>query len=372
MHLANGLVTMDVETIAGQFATRGEITEVTPHGGGHINDSYHLFNGRETEPDYLLQRVNHYVFKDVDLLMQNMLQVTAHIRELVQKTDPGDLDQKTLAIIPTVKGEPYFKDPDGNYWRVLNFISDHVVFENTRDPELAYEGARMFGQFTQMLSGLDPSDLGETIPRFHDMKWRLSNLRESVRKNSAGRLSQVKDEVAYVESSAELMCTVQELGEKGIIPKRVTHNDTKINNVLFDRDHKGLCVIDLDTVMPGYVHFDYGDGIRTFTNTGEEDDEDLDRITMDLELFRAFTAGFLDSTRQILRKEETESLVYAGLMFPYIMGVRFLTDYLDGDVYYKVHHPEHNLVRARAQFRLAQDGESKLSALKKIISEYAQ
>jgi hypothetical protein len=358
---------MTTKEIAGRFGTKGIIGEVRPHGGGHINDSYQLVNKAAGQPDYLLQRVNHYVFKDVDLLMRNMALVTDHIAEKLRREGAEELERRMLRIIPTKNGKSYFIDPDGNYWRVLNFISDHVAFDSTRDPELAYEGARMFGGFTRMLSDLPASSLGETIPRFHNLKWRLSNLREGIRDDKAGRLKLVKEEVRYVESSEKLMTTIQDLGEKGAIPDRVTHNDTKINNVLFDRDHRGLCVIDLDTVMPGYVHYDFGDGIRTFTNTGEEDDEELDRITMDLALFEAFASGFLDSTRDILTRKEVETLVYAGLLFPFIMGVRFLTDYLAGDVYYKIKHKEHNLVRARAQFKLAQDGEAKLEKLKEIV-----
>jgi hypothetical protein len=358
---------MNREEIASQFATAGTIRDVLVHGGGHINDSYHLVNGIPDQPDYLLQRVNHYVFKDVDLLMRNMAVVTDHIRAQLEEQGAEDLERKSLSITPTRNGKSYFLDPDGNYWRVLNFIKDHVVYESASDPDIAHEGARMFGGFTGMLSDLSASGIGETIPKFHNLKWRLSNLKESIRNDRAGRLASVKDEVSYVESSVKLMTTIQDLGETGAIPERITHNDTKINNVLFDRNNRGLCVIDLDTVMPGYVHYDFGDGVRTFTNTGKEDDADLDRITMDIELFEAFASGFLDSTRDILTETETDTLVYAGLLFPFIMGVRFLTDYLDGDVYYKIKHKEHNLVRARAQFRLAQDGESKLDRLREII-----
>jgi hypothetical protein len=358
---------MDIKEIADQFATDGVIGDIKPHGGGHINDSYHLVNSEPGSPDYLLQRVNHYVFKDVDLLMKNMEIVTDHISSIIQKSDPENLHRKSLRIIPTRGQKSYYKDPEGNYWRVLNFIQDHVVFERATNPEIAYEGARMFGNFTYLLAGVDAGSLGETIPRFHNIKWRLSNLEESIKENAAGRVHLVKDEINYVEKSADLMSTIQNLGENGTIPLRVTHNDTKINNVLFDRNHQGLCVIDLDTVMPGYVHYDMGDGIRTFTNTGEEDDENLDNIQMDLELYQAFASGFLDSTREILTPAEADTLVYAGLLFPYIMGVRFLTDYISGDVYYKIQHKEHNLVRARAQLKLAQDGESKLDQCRDII-----
>jgi len=177
----------------------------------------------------------------------------------------------------------------------------------------------------------------------------------------------VKEEIEYVESRAEMMLTIHKLGETGAIPLRVTHNDTKISNVLFDKDRKGLCVIDLDTIQPGYVTSDFGDGIRTLTNTGEEDDENLDRVTMDLDLYEAFAAGFLDSTREILLDAEKDALLYAGLLFPYMQAVRFLIDYLDGDTYYKVKHPEHNLVRTRAQLKLTKDGEEKMDKLKAII-----
>ena len=360
---------MTVEEIAQQFATEGDIQKISAHGGGHINDSYHLVNNSPGKGDYLLQRVNHYVFKDVDLLMRNMVIVTDHIASIMEKEDPANLDRKTLRIIPTRDGKTYFKDPEGNFWRVLNFIADHLVFESASDPEIAYEGARMFGNFTKMLSGLDPSQIGDTIPKFHNLKWRLSNLKESIREDKVNRVGLVKEEIRYVERVTELMCTIQELGEKGVIPMRITHNDTKINNVLFDKDRNGLCVIDLDTVMPGYVHYDMGDGIRTFTNTGEEDDENLDNITMDLTLFEAFAKGFLESTREILNPTEVDTLAHAGLLFPFIMGVRFLTDYIAGDVYYKIHHKEHNLVRARAQFKLAQDGESKLDKMQEIIKK---
>ncbi|MCK5135945.1 MAG: aminoglycoside phosphotransferase family protein [Bacteroidales bacterium] len=358
---------MTLDEITKQFATAGSIGKIQPHGGGHINDSYHLVNNQENESDYLLQKINHYVFKDVDLLMNNISMVTYHITDHLKKDNQKDLNRRSLTIVPTTDGALYFKDPDGNYWRIFNFIKDHVVFEATSDPELAYEGARMFGSFTNMLSGINPSDLGDTIPKFHSIKWRFSNLKESIAEDAVDRVKLVRDEIRYVETSIGLMSKIQELGEKGSIPLRVTHNDTKINNVLFDRDHKGLCVIDLDTVMPGYVHYDFGDGIRTFTNTGEEDDEDLNNISMDLDLYRAFASGFLESTREILNKTEIETLVYAGLLFPYIMGVRFLTDYIAGDVYYKTKHKEHNLVRAKAQLKLAMDGESKLEKTQEII-----
>lgn len=360
---------MTVETIAGQFATEGTISKVQPHGGGHINDSYRLLNGTLDHPDYLLQRVNHYVFKDVELLMRNMVLVTDHVRAKIQKDHPEEVERRCMTIIPAIDGKSYFKDPEGNYWRVLRFIEDHLVFDSTTDTDIAYEGARTFGAFTEMLNDLPAGEVGTVIPDFHNMKWRLTQLEDSIRKDAAGRLKEVKKEIDYVESRSKMMLTIHELGEKGAIPLRVTHNDTKINNVLFDTNRKGLCVIDLDTIQPGYVTSDFGDGIRTLTNTGEEDDSNLDRVSMDLELFEAFASGFLDSTREILSVTEKEALLYAGLLFPYMQAVRFLIDYLDGDIYYKVKDREHNLVRTRAQLKLTQDGEEKMDKLKAIIKK---
>ena len=360
---------MKIEAIAAQFATDGKIGKLNIHAGGHINDSYRLTNTMDDQPDYLLQRVNHNVFKDVPLLMNNMVLVTDHVAAKVRNIYPDEVERRSLTIVPTIDGLTYFKDPEGNFWRVLRFIEDHLVFDSTTDPDIAYEGAKTFGAFSAMLNDLPAEKVGTVIPDFHNMKWRLTQLKESIRKDAAGRLKVVKEEIEYVESRAKMMLTIHELGEKGTIPLRVTHNDTKISNVLFDLDRKGLCVIDLDTIQPGYVTSDFGDGIRTLTNTGEEDDENLDRVTMDLELYEAFASGFLDSTREILLDAEKDALLYAGLLFPYMQAVRFLIDYLDGDTYYKVKHPEHNLVRTRAQLKLTKDGEDKMDKLKAIIKK---
>ncbi|MDF1576321.1 MAG: aminoglycoside phosphotransferase family protein [Bacteroidales bacterium] len=358
---------MIVETIAARFATEGSIAKVQAHGGGHINDTYRLVNRVDAAPDYLLQRVNHQVFKDVPLLMQNMVLVTDHVAARIRKDFPDEVERRSLTIVPTTDGRSFFKDPEGNFWRVLRFIDNHLVFDSTTDPDIAYQGAHTFGAFTSMLNDLPAEKVGTVIPDFHNMKWRLTQLKESIRRDAAGRLKVVTEEIAYVESRAKMMLTIHELGKKGAIPLRVTHNDTKISNVLFDEERKGLCVIDLDTIQPGYVTSDFGDGIRTLTNTGEEDDENLDRVTMDLDLFEAFASGFLDSTREILLETEKDALLYAGLLFPYMQAVRFLIDYLDGDSYYKVRHPEHNLVRTRAQLKLTRDGEDKMDKLREII-----
>ncbi|MEN8155456.1 MAG: aminoglycoside phosphotransferase family protein [Bacteroidota bacterium] len=360
---------MNPTDIAKQFATDGTINEIKTHHGGHINDSYRLTNTTKGKPDYIMQRVNHHVFKDVELLMQNMVLVTDHVTAKVKKAYPEDPQRRSLEIIPALDGRSFFRDPEGNYWRVLRFIEDHLVFDSTTDPDIAYQGALKFGEFTRMLNDLKAEKVGTIIPDFHNMKWRLTQLEEAIKNNKAGRMKEVKEEIGYIESRAKMMLTVHELGEKGAIPLRITHNDTKISNVLFDMDKKGLCVIDLDTIQPGYVTSDFGDGIRTLTNTGEEDDRELDKVTMEIGLYEAFATGFLDSTREILSETEKDALLYGGLLFPYMQGVRFLIDYIDGDLYYKTGYDDHNLVRTRAQLKLAQDGESKLDKMKEIITK---
>ena len=223
---------MTIDSIATQFATEGSLGKLQVHSGGFINDSYRLVNTVKGAPDYLLQRVNHNVFKDVPLLMNNMSIVTDHVRTKVEKKTPGEEERRSLTIIPTKDGQNYFKDPEGNFWRMLRFIEDHLVFESTTDPAIAYEGAKTFGAFTVMLNDLPAGKVGCVIPDFHNMKWRLTQLRESMSKDVAGRLKEVKKEVDYVETRSKMMLTIHELGEKGAIPLRVTHNDTKISPVM--------------------------------------------------------------------------------------------------------------------------------------------
>ncbi len=358
---------MTVKLIVEQFAIIGSVGSISPFGGGHINDTYHVQNSIAEKPFYLLQKINSFVFKDVGALMGNMSLVTSHIRKKLIHNNTTDVDRRSLMVINTKNGKPFFTDPSGQHWRMFNFIDNSKVYDKVTDPNIAFEGARMFGAFLTSLSDLQPNLLKETIPNFHNLKKRLQQLEHQIKENRVGRVKYVQDVIGYVRSSYDIMCTIQELGEKGLIPLRITHNDTKINNVLFDENNKGLCVVDLDTIMPGYVHYDFGDGVRTTANTGEEDDENLKNISYDLKMFEAFSAGYIESAHQLLNKAELSSLVYASLLFPFIMGVRFLTDYIAGDVYYKTNYDDHNLIRAKAQFKLAQDGELKLEEMKKII-----
>lgn len=360
---------MNVEKIIDQFQIKGAVTSIEPFGGGHINDTYYVKCQKSGGTDYLLQKVNTYVFKDIVGLMNNIDVVTRHLRSKLVEQNVPDIDNRSLRLYPLKDGRLYFNDEENQSWRVFNFVNDHKVYDGAPNTEIAYEGARMFGQFLNDLSDLDPKGVVDTIPNFHNIKFRLDNLEKAISENPKGRVDQVKEQIKYVRASYEIMSVIQNLGEKGLIPPRIVHNDTKINNVLFDKHNKGLCVIDLDTIMPGYVHYDMGDGVRTCANTGAEDDADLSNISYDLEMFKAFCSGYIESVSSILNEVERSTLANAALLFPFIMGVRFLTDYIAGDVYYKINYEDHNLVRAKAQLKLAADGESKMSELERIVKE---
>lgn len=358
---------MSVEKIISNFQINSPVTSIKPFGGGHINDTFLVQCQNPSEPDYLLQKVNSYVFKDIEGLMGNIDKVTSHLRNKLEEDGVEDYRRRSLKLFKTKNDELYFEDAEGHFWRLFNFIGDHKVYDGTPSPEIAFEGARMFGEFLHQLSDLDPAGIVETIPDFHNIRYRLSNLEIAIKADPLKRVCCLDEEINYVRSRYEVMSTIQVLGEKGLITPRIVHNDTKINNILFDQEDKGLCVVDLDTIMPGFVHYDFGDGVRTCANTGAEDDEDVNNIGYDLDIFESFSAGFIDSVHSMLNQEERSSLAHAALLFPFIMGVRFLTDYISGDVYYKVEHTYHNYYRARAQLKLAQDGEAKLEEMQRIV-----
>lgn len=358
---------MELINIIDQFEIKGNVSAAEPFGGGHINDTFRVRCNGVSKKDYLLQKVNRYVFRDIDGLMNNIDLVTNHLREKLRSEQVLDLDRRTLEVIKTKDNRLFIEDEEKQCWRIFNFIDDHVVYDRATNTNIAYEGARMFGQFITQLSDLDPKQIVDTIPNFHNIKFRLDNLEHAITKDSAHRVKEVKDQIDYVRRSYDIMTVIYNLGKKGLIPTRIVHNDTKINNILFDRQNKGLCIIDLDTVMAGYAHYDFGDVVRTGATTADEDEEELQKISYDLNMYEAFSAGFLESIGDILNVEEINTLAHAALLFPFIMGVRFLTDYIEGDIYYKIKHPKQNLVRAKAQLKLASDGETKLQELQRIV-----
>lgn len=359
----------NLKNIAVRFAIRGGVSQIRPFGNGLINDSY-LIETEGNNPNYLLQRINHNVFRDVDLLQANIEAATAHIRRKLTERGETDIDRKVLKLIPANDGKTYIFDGE-SYWRVLAFIPDSISYEAVT-PDSSRLAGRAFGDFQSMLADI-PDELGETIPDFHNMEFRLSQLRDAVARDAAGRLAEVADLVAAIESRAAEMTLAERLHREGKLPKRICHCDTKVNNMLFDRESgELLCVVDLDTVMPSFVFSDFGDFLRTGANTGDEDDRDLDRVEFDMDIFEAFTEGYLSAAKHFLTPVEIENLPYAAALFPYMQAVRFLADHIEGDTYYKIKYPGHNLVRTRAQLKLLASIDRNMTEMKRIVASFSK
>lgn len=339
----------ELKSIVEKFNVEGTIASIRPLGNGLINDTYLVVTAGEND-DYVLQRINNSIFQDVDLLQHNVESVTNHIRKKLAEAGEDDINRKVLRFVETGEGKTYYLDGAGRYWRVSVFIPRAKTFEAVT-PEYSYYAGKAFGNFEAMLVDL-PETLGETIPDFHNMELRMRQLRDAVAQDAKGRLSEVQDIVDELESHAHEMCKAERMGREGKLPKRVCHCDTKVNNMMFDEEGRVLCVIDLDTVMPSFVFSDYGDFLRTGANFVAEDDPEIEKVGFRVDIFESFTKGYLESAKSFLTPVETENLPYAVALFPYMQCVRFLTDYINGDTYYKIKYPEHNLVRTRNQLAL--------------------
>lgn len=353
--------------ILNQFQIDGKMVSAEPFGNGHINDTLKVTDS-EGKIRYILQRINHHIFTNVDMLQNNIHTVTSHIRKKLEAKGETDINRKVLTFIPTKDNKLYYFDGD-SYWRVCLFIPRSKSFEEVT-PELSYEAGKAFGDFQSMLSDLPEGALGETIPNFHNMEFRLKQFHDAVEANAASRLSEVKDLVEEVEKRAKAMCIQEDLYREGKLKKRTNHCDTKVNNIMFDENGKVLCVIDLDTVMPGFVLSDIGDFIRTGANTGAEDDENLDRVHVNMEIFKAYTKGYMETAKAFLTPSEIKMLPYGGRLLTYMQTVRFLTDYINGDTYYKIHGPKHNLQRTKAQFKLLQSLEAHADEMDAFMTEW--
>ena len=357
-----------LKEIVFQFIDKDENVKIEPLGKGHINDSYRV--GTD-EKEYVLQRINHNIFKNVHELQVNIYRVTNHIRGKLIEKGVTDVERRVITLIPTHNGALYYKDINGDYWRLMIFIKDSKSYEEI-NPNLAYRAGMAFGEFQKALEDIQGEPLFETIPNFHNMENRLEAFRESVKANKAGRLDEVADLVKEIEDRADEMCKAERMHREGKLAKRINHCDTKVNNVLFDNDDQVICVVDLDTVMPGFVLSDFGDFIRTGANTGAEDDKDLDNVSVDLDIFEAYAKGYLKHAASFLTDTEIENLAYGAKLLTYMQTVRFFTDYIDGDTYYKIAYPEHNLVRTKAQFKLLQSLEENYEKMQQIVKNASQ
>lgn len=359
------------EAIAG-FSFLGTLKNRRPFGNGHINDTYLLtFEiGDMGTVDVILQRMNREVFKKPVELMENIAGVTAYLREKII-ANGGDPERETLNIIPAKDGKAYYADSEGEYWRAYKFITNATSYDQVEKPEDFYESAVAFGNFQRLLADYPAETLHETIKGFHDTKARLQVFMDAAAKDVCGRAAHVQKEIEFVLEHEDTANVFGDLLEKGEIPLRVTHNDTKLNNIMIDNaTRKGICVIDLDTVMPGLAMNDFGDSIRFGASTAAEDETDLAKVSCSMELFEIYVKGFLEGCAGSLTQREIELLPMGAKVMTYECGMRFLTDYLEGDHYFKISRENHNLDRARTQFKLVADMEDKWETMCDIVRKY--
>lgn len=351
------------------FQHQGTFLSAEQYGSGHIHDTYCVQTAERNCDDYILQKLNSSVFKDIPRLQKNIERVTKHLNGKLSGIPGSNVKRECLTLIPAKDGKSWIVDSDGNFWRIYLFIPGHRSYNIVDSPGKAFEGGKAIGRFQAMLADMPGEPLSETIPKFHNIEYRIDMLNCKVSENPCNRVSEAAEEINEYLDRGEEMKTILKLGRAGKIPLRITHNDTKFNNILFDENDKALCVIDLDTVMPGYVHYDFGDAIRTVANTASEDEKDLSKIEMNIDLFEAYAGGYLAEAGNTLNEVEKQYLAFAPKLITYTMGIRFLTDYIDGDNYYKIHRPQHNLQRSRAQLKLVKSMERQHGEMNKIIEK---
>lgn len=360
------------EAIA-NFRYDGVLVDERPYGSGHINDTFLLtfdISGMGTIR-VILQRMNDSIFKEPEKLMENVLGVTSYLRKIIIENG-GDPERETLNVIRTVANRPYFVDSEGGYWRSYKFIEGATCYDQVESPEDFYQSAVSFGNFQRLLAEYPAETLHETIEGFHDTKARFETFKKAVEADVCGRAASVQKEIQFVLDHEDVANVFGDMLAKGEIPLRVTHNDTKLNNIMIDdKTRKGICVIDLDTVMPGLAMNDFGDSIRFGASTAAEDEQDLSKVSCDMDLFDIYAKGFIEGCGGKLTDKEIELLPMGAKVMTFECGMRFLTDYLEGDHYFKIHREGHNLDRCRTQFKLVEDMEAKWDTMQEIIKKYA-
>lgn len=360
----------DWRAIASKFQLSGRPVSMEICTFGHINDTY-MVTTEAASGDirrYVLQRINHHVFQNPAQVMENMAAVTQHLRTKVTEAG-GNPEREALTLVPTVDGQTWTQTPDGDYWRACLYIEGASTY-NEATPQLFYNAGKAFGEFMKLLDDFPAETLHETIPQFHDTRKRYNDLMQAVEKDAAGRADEVLAEIEFARKREPDAPLVLDLIASGKIPLRVTHNDTKLNNVMIDDETgEAVCVLDLDTVMPGSALYDFGDAVRFGASTAAEDETDLSKVGIDLDLFREFTNGYLSAAGEFLTPTELNYLAFSAKLITYELGMRFLTDHLNGDVYFRIHRPNHNLDRARTQFKLVEDMEAKMDKMNAIVME---
>ncbi len=354
------------------FDFKGEILDSVRFGNGHINETFCVTveHADQSTERFVLQRINDNVFKRPEQVMENIANVTDYLRERIRENG-GDEARETLRILRTKTGNTLFRDSSGGYWRCYPFVEQTFCLQQVDNPEHFYQAAKSFGNFLYMLRDYDASTLHETIPRFHDTPHRYRNFRRALKADPFSRAQSAREEIDFVIAHRKDCAKLFNLLEKGELPLRVTHNDTKLNNILFDeKTGKAICIVDLDTIMPGSALSDYGDAIRFGATTAAEDEPDLSKVHFDLPLYELYTKGYLEGTNGALTPLECECLPWGAKILTLECGIRFLTDYLQGDTYFRTRYPEHNLVRARTQFKLVAEMEEHWDEMYAILNKY--
>lgn len=356
-----------------QFDFQGRVISCDSYGSGHINDTYRVVAMRGGEKvNFILQRMNHEIFTEPEKLMENVIGVTSFLRKKIVEQG-GDPDRETLNLVPTHDGKLFYKDSIGSYWRVYRYITGAVTYDLVEKPDDFYQSAVAFGHFQSLLSQYPAHTLHETIKDFHNTRARFETFKKAVEEDVCHRAAGVQKEIQFILDREETACCLPELQRTGRLPLRVTHNDTKLNNIMIDEETgKAICVIDLDTVMPGLAVNDFGDSIRFGASTASEDETDLDKVSCSMSLYRLYVKGFMEGCGKSLTEEEIKMLPMGAKTMTFECGMRFLTDYLQGDTYFKIHRENHNLDRCRTQLKLVADMEEKWDEMNEIVSSYLQ
>jgi Ser/Thr protein kinase RdoA (MazF antagonist) len=353
----------NLDAVVRQFQFTGKFASASPYGSGHINDTWRLvFHAMDAPVHFILQRINHKIFKNPVALMENIERVTTHLAS--QLAHDPDVERRVLKLIPALDGRTWHRDDEGSYWRAYHFIESARSYDAVESPEQAYQAARAFGRFQQLLVNLPAPRLHDTIPDFHHTPKRFAALEQAIAADGANRAKFVKQEIEFALERESITSVLL----RANLPERVTHNDTKINNVLLDdATGEGICIIDLDTVMPGLINYDFGDMVRTATSPASEDERDLSKVHLQFPMFEALVRGYLSTAGSFLTDAEIQYLAFSGKLITFEMGIRFLADFLAGDTYYKVHRDGHNLERCRTQFKLVQSIEQQEDAMHKLV-----
>jgi Ser/Thr protein kinase RdoA (MazF antagonist) len=356
-----------------KFQVYGSFLECRPYGSGHINDTYvAAFSQSGTRIRYIFQRINHRVFQAPEALMENIQRVTEEARRRLLAAKVPDISRRSLQVVPARTGEPFVRDSEGYYWRCYPFIEGAQTYDVIQTDRQAYEAARAFGEFQDLVSNMPGVRLHETIANFHHTRSRFNKLKAAVEADSHGRLKEVLDEWNFFQERESLTDVLLDLQASGAIPERITHNDTKLNNVMIDNGTEtAICVIDLDTVMPGLALYDFGDLVRTATSPAAEDEKDVSKVRMQMPKFEALVGGYLASAKSFLNEAEIAHLAFSGKLITLEIGIRFLTDYLEGDTYFKIKRPEHNLDRARTQIALVRSIEAQEEEMNRLVQRLA-